>query len=149
MRDRIIHRPNVFSPEEWEELSREEQIQWHRDDAARQPKGPAPSPLIFLQQYDEGHITKTGFGLGVFEHLTEDNVEEFIDGCRPEVFEVLRQQAEEMPLDIDEYGWSQYVIARMVCYAPWATSEEVEAAEAKWRYRIRTGLKLFRTHISN
>src|SRR5207253_8311413 len=139
--ERIIWRPNAISPEEWDKMTREEQIQWYRDEATRAPKAPPPHPLVWQQHYLEGRISEGELWSDVFQHLTENNVEEFITGCCPKVLDILSRKAEEMPGDIDEYGWTQYVIARMILYAPWVAPEEAAASEARWRRRIREGVK--------
>jgi hypothetical protein len=142
--ERLIWHPNEISPEEWNELSREQQIQWWRD---RQPKHvPVKNPLRHINYFKEGKQTLVGVIAGIFDHLTDENIMEFIDNCPAEVMHALISKAETMPPDGDDNGWEQVLVFSGACYAPWVTAEEIKESERRQRQDFRDGIRVFRAH---
>ena len=142
---RIVWRPNSFTPEEWDALSRDEQIQWYKDN---KPKDRLPSnPQQAVEAYFEGALTDGEFQFRVFERVTEDNVQEFVEKCPPDVQIFLRQQTLDYPPDEDDEGWGQLRIIQSYCYSPWAepTREEIQEAEKESIRLVRQGVRLFRS----
>jgi hypothetical protein len=62
--ERLIWRPNEVSPDEWDRLSRNQQIQWWKDHAT--PPKPPPHPLRAVALYHEGKITRSEIPFLVF-----------------------------------------------------------------------------------
>ena len=141
MSDRLIYRPNHFTPDEWDNLSREQQIRWWKD---RQPKRSSPHPRKGLRLYAKGTITKAEIPGFVFDNLTEDNLEEFIGSCPEDVLQLLRNTAASFPADGDDQGWSQLVRIQGVCYPPWVTQEEIRQELQERDRRFREGVRVLR-----
>lgn len=143
MNERLIPRPNAFSIESWEALSREEQIRWWKaqPQPERRPFTSATIPrLERMCNWAELMIT-------VFENLTEDNVQEVLAGCPPHIFLALRKESDELPLDSDDDGWNRLLFGKAICYAPWVTDDEIREFELESRRSFRDGVRLFRKHI--
>ena len=149
MKERIIWRPNEITPEVWDTFSREQQIQCWKEHTARTPKEPPAHPLRAQRLYDAGHITKCEISRYVFEHLTEDNIQEFLHGCSDEILCHLRQEVEELPANDDQPGWSRIVFHQMGSYFPWVTNDEIQRAKEERDRRFREAVKLFRAHLQN
>jgi hypothetical protein len=146
----IIYRPNSFTQEEWDALSRDEQIRWW---GGRKPKDAAPpNPLRAVERYRQGIVTKVEFYRLVFERLTEGNVREFVEKCPADLRLLLSQDAANYPPDDDDERWGQCRRIQAVCFRPWdtPTKEEFEAAGRETIRLIRQGVRLFRanTHSS-
>ncbi len=145
MKERLIHRPNEFTAEEWESLTREQQIAWCKTDMARKPKGPPLDPLIYVQMFEEGSLTTFDTAIRVFEHLTVGNLATVIAGCSPPALSALTEVAARFPGDSDDLGWTQKLFVRMVAYAPWVTAEDIQRIEEQQSRQLRDGVRLFRT----
>src|SRR4051794_27763418 len=124
MNERLIYRPNSFTPEEWDALSRDQQIKWWKDQTSREPKGLPIHPLRAVRLYRKGIITQAEILSVAFMHLTEENMQEFLDGCPAEVLQKLQETVDLLPANDDDQGWSQLVSIEAGSYAPWVTDEE-------------------------
>ena len=136
MKDRPILRPNAISPNEWDNLSRENQIQWWKDHST--PTKPS-HPLRAITLYKKGMIAKSEIPIFVFERLTVDNVREFIEGCPTELLTLLQAKAKKLPADDDDDGWKNVIIHHGAKYAPWIPMEDIREAEEESDRRYREG----------
>jgi hypothetical protein len=146
MNERLIWRPNALTPDEWDNLTREQQIKWWKDQENREPKIPSPNPLWAAQLYRQGKITKADVSTIVFENLTEKNLWKFLDGCPADVLQELREVADQYPADDNIQAWEKLVSIAIACYAPWVSVEEIRQGQQERRLRFRQGIRLFRTH---
>ena len=139
-----IYRPNAIASEDWAKLSREQQVQWWKD---REPKTRAPSkPIRGIELYNTGIITKAELPCFVFERLTEENVQGFMDSCPPDIVFYLRDNVRRLPPDDYDEGWRQLISIGGVLYAPWVTEEEIRQSQEESSRRFREGVRLFRVH---
>ena len=116
MKQRIIWRPNSFSIEEWDRLSREEQIRWWKD---REPKPGLPRhPLEVAGLYERGVVTKHEVGTFVFLRLTDENVHEFLEGFPVDLLTEVQSHADRLPADDDDKAWGELVFFVAACYSP-------------------------------
>jgi hypothetical protein len=144
MNERHIWRPNSFTPEEWEKLSREQQITWWKDQVEPEPKGPAIHPLWAVRGYAKGIITKAECLAFVFTRLTEGNEKEFLVGCPADVLRQLQEEADRLPANDDDQGWGQLISIESACYFPWVTDQEIQQGQKETRRRFREGVAVFR-----
>ena len=142
MNERPIWRPNSFTVEEWENLGREEQVQWWKAQNIRSP--PAP-PSKGIELYLKGAITLIELPGFVFGRLTLQNVEQFLLTCPADVLELLRRQSDRLPAEDDDEGWGTMRTFRSGCYAPWVSEEEIKESQLESDRRFRQGLKVFRS----
>lgn len=147
MNERQIWRPNSLTPEEWGNLSREQQITWWKDREGNREPSPAILPLRAVRLYHKGIITRAEFPSFVFGRITEDNVQEFLDGCPSIELQQLRDEANRLPATDDKEGWSQLISIESACYAPWVTDEEILQGQQERSRRFREGVQVFRTAI--
>lgn len=145
MKERIIDRPHSFTVEEWEKLSREDQINWWRTQSQKSDDR-SPHPLRFVQLYEEGTITKNEMLNAVFERLIAENVREFLNGCSTEVLRNLRQEVAKLVAEFPEEGWGDLMRTQGCVYAPWVTKEEIRRHEEERNRRYFEGIKNFRIH---
>ena len=146
MNERLIWRPNAFTPEEWDKLSRDQQIVWWKDQEDREQKGPPMHPLRATRLYRKGIITEAEISTFVFVHLTEENVQEFLDACPADFLQQLREKAGQLPANDDNQGWGQLVSIEGVSYLSWVSGEEIQQRQQERRRRFREGVQTFRTH---
>lgn len=146
MKDRPIWRPNTISAEDWDNLSREEQIRWWKDNS---PSAKPLHPLTAITQYQDGKITKFEIPIYVLERLTVDNVKVFTDGCPPEFLKLLQAEADKLPADDDDDGWGNVPIFHIATYAPWVSAEDIKKANAERVEPYREGVRLFREHLDS
>ena len=140
-----IWRPNAITPEDWAKLSREQQIRWWKK--VREPRNlPAPDPARGVELYSTGIITKAELPCFVFERLTEENVQGFMDSCPPDIVLYLRDDVRRLPPDDYDEGWRQLISIGGVLYAPWVTEEEIRKSQEESSRRFREGVRLFRAH---
>jgi hypothetical protein len=142
MSERPIWRPNSFTPDEWNRLSREDQIRWWKD---RQPKPQRLDPMKAIRLFRMGTITALEMPGFVFVNLTKENVQQFLGGCPSEELQVLRQKAASLPANADEEGWSRLVSIQSACHDPWVTEDEIRQDRQETDRRFRQGVELFRT----
>lgn len=141
MSEQRIFRPNSFTPEQWDELPRKQQVQWWKD---QEQKGRDPQPLRAVSLYRRGVITKSAVPTAVFGSLTTKNVAEFIAGCPTDIMQLLRDSADELPADGDDQAWAKLICIFGGSYHPWVTQEEIEAARRDGNRRFREGVQIFR-----
>jgi hypothetical protein len=141
-----IWRPNSFTPDEWEKLSREKQLQSWKD---RPSTGPSLHPLNAVRLYDKGVITHAEIRIFVFENLTDRNIHEFFADCPVDVMLQLQQSVSQLPADDDADGWAKMVRISGICYAPWVTPDEIRQDQAERDRRFREGVRLFRFALRN
>jgi hypothetical protein len=141
MTQRPIHRPNSFTPEEWDRLSREEQIQWWEK---QQPEAEHLGPFEAVLLYRKGHLTAGELPVFVFDHLTDEHGRKLFAASPYEVLQLLRRTAASLPADDDEEGWRQLVRIESVCYPPWVTEEEIRRSRQDRDRRFREGVRIFR-----
>jgi len=145
-----IWRPNSFTSDEWNKLSREEQIRWWKaqDSEHEEPRErPSQHPLRAIEMYQDGIIAKAELPTFVFERLTPDNATEFVAECPSEFVVQLQERVNDLPGDDDDEGWSSLISIRGVLYAPWVTEEEIRAAEDEQDKRFRSGVRVFRNAV--
>lgn len=109
-------------------------------------------PWVRITVYQDGMITKTGIPVFVFEHLTPDNVGEFIDSWPTELLTLLQAAGKKLPAEDDEDdddGWKNVNIHHGGTYAPWVPVEEIREAEAENDRRYREGVRLFREYLDS
>jgi hypothetical protein len=145
MSDGPIWRPNSVSPAEWDRRSREQQIEWWK---AKERNRPAADPLRVADLYHKGIITEAEISAFVFEKLTEENVQSFLDRCPSDVLLQLRQDSESLPADGDDPGWAKLLRFGIVCYAPWVTEQEIRHGQQERDRRFRQGVQVFRAYGS-
>ncbi|WP_146115652.1 MULTISPECIES: hypothetical protein [Pirellulaceae] len=142
MNDRPIWRPNCFSIEQWEQLSREEQIDWWN--ASQQTLDGTRSPNHAADLYARGVITKNEVFLYVFERITVENVKSFLVTCPQEILNWVMDGANRLPSDGDDKGWDEFGLTSGRTYAPWLSDAEVRSAEEEHRKQLREGVRIFR-----
>jgi hypothetical protein len=143
-KERLIWRPNEISPEEWDALSREEQIQWWKDLEASRPKRAKPHMIHAVDVYNRGDITKTEFGNYVCRLAIRDEMEEFIRLCPPDLMAEIKRMLANHPGD-DQTKWPRtFYIA---CYAPWVTAEQIEESKRKEQEQTWNGIRILKEFI--
>jgi hypothetical protein len=138
----LIWRPNCFSPQEWDRLSRDEQIHWWRDQTT--PSGLPLDPIKVVELYRRGVITLNEFTISVFKYMTESNILDFLRDCPEDLLIALRKESDRLPADDDAPGWGRLITISSASYVPWVTPEEIERCREEQRARYRDGLRLFR-----
>lgn len=145
MNDRPIWRPNCFSPEQWQSLSREEQIHWWTEkNGGQQAEDGARSPNRATDLYARGVITKKDVPLYVFERITVENVKSFFVFTPQEIRELVIDAASQLPPDGDEKGWNDLRQLSGRSYAPWVSNAEVMSADEAQHRQLREGVRIFR-----
>jgi hypothetical protein len=143
----LIFRPNSFTRDEWDNLSREQQIQWWKD---QQPKSVRPvDPLRFVEHYSKGITTRNELKFAVFRCIVPANIHAFLDGCPPDILQDLNQFATTFPEDDDEQQWQQTIFIQGRTEAPWTTAEEIEKEDEERKKCFREGLRIFRENTRN
>jgi len=143
-KERLIWRPNDIPLEEWEALSREEQIQWWKDLEESRPKRAKPHMLKAVEVYNDGNITQNEFGGLVCKLAIRDEMEEFIRGCPPDLMAEIKRMLAHYPGD-DQTKWPRtFCIA---CYAPWVTPQQIEESQRKEQEQIWNGVRLLKEFI--
>jgi hypothetical protein len=143
----IIWRPNCFTREEWDGLSREQQIQWCKDHwhEGRSPRDPRQyNPLRPVRLYENGTLTQSELVHYVFEHITQDNVDAFLSECPADILLRLRRCANKFPNDDDEERWGRFYFIEGRCFPPWVSAEEIQKADEERMQYFREGLRVFR-----
>jgi hypothetical protein len=146
MDERLIWRPNAITPDEWDNLGRDQQIKWWKDHTDREPKSTAIHPFRAAQLLREGLITKARFSRFVFQHLTDENVQEFLDAISADVLQQLREEADLLPANDDTPCWDGMIHIESGFYPPWVSADEIKLSEDKRRLDFRHGVHVFRTH---
>lgn len=150
MKDRPIWRPNCFSTDQWEALSREEQVQWWNVENESQQAADGPrSPSRAAELYTRGVITKTGAALYVFERITVENVNSFLATCPQEILQLVIDGARRLPSDHDDEWWKELRLSSGTSYAPWVSEEEVKSAEEELCKQLREGVRIFRAAMKS
>jgi hypothetical protein len=145
MADRPIWRPNAYSKDKWNALSRDEQIQWWKRQAA--PKSP-PSPLKIVKLFERGIVTENHLCIAVLESLTDTNIREFVEGCPANILQVISHYAQKCPNDDDDTGWEQKMqIASTPYHPPWVTEDEIKQSRLETDRRFREGVRLLRHQL--
>jgi hypothetical protein len=139
---RIIQRPNCLTSQQWEALSREEQIAWWISRAPVQEPSHR-GPLEHLASYQQGALTDAELQTCVFESLTELNVME-LDRYPEDLLQALAATSAELPADDDETGWCQMIRIFGGMYAPGVTPQDIQQAEESQSRRFREGVGVFR-----
>ena len=145
MSERIIWRPNEVSPDQWDAMTRAEQIAWWKDREARKPISPKPHMMKAIALYSQGNITLTDFCTFAISHATADEIGEFIAECPPELMTALTQRLALYPEDAED-EWPRTFQIRS--YAPWVTSDEIKAFEQEEENRFRDGVRVLREYFS-
>jgi hypothetical protein len=117
MKERLVWRPNNISPEQWEKLSRDEQISWWQEREPR-PVCPPSHPSSFVKHYQQGILTAHEFALDLFESLTEENGAGFLETCPEDLLSLLQERAAAYPDAEDDEAWRQMMTIRAGCYPP-------------------------------
>ena len=143
MSEHFIWRPNHFTQEEWACLSRNDQIEWWKQQANRHPQS---DPLKALALYQSGIITDSEMCCFVFDRLTAENVDGFLRECPDPFLQRLQRVAETFPDDDDDEGWQRVGRIGIATYFPWVTKEEIQEAKRKEDRRLREGVIVFRAN---
>ena len=145
MAERIIWRPNSFTVEEWEGLSREQQIDWWKNPSSQGFQQSSPHPSRAIKNLRNDFITEKEFLWYVYRTLTPSNLPEFIADCPQHLLSLLKDDAHQFPPDNDDEGWSNVIFIHAgACYAPWVTREDIEAGRREEHRRLREGVRLIR-----
>ncbi len=83
-----------------------------------QPKSSAIHPLKAVRQFCKGIITKAELSSFVFDRLTKENVQEFLDGCPADILQYLKESANRFPANEDNQGWDQLICIEGASYFP-------------------------------
>jgi len=122
-RDHLIWRPNAIAPDDWEALTREEQIAWWK--AQQKPPGLKRHMKEAIALYDEGNITLGDFISLVYKLAVPEEIEEFVRVCPPDMLAALKESL--AIYGDDEKAWPRtYSIA---AHFPWVTPEEIEKSK--------------------
>lgn len=147
MSEPLIYRPNSFSPEAWDALTRDEQIEWWKNQTTSTSYS-SGSPLRVVQLYERGVYSMSEVPFQILTRLTQDNVFEFFKECPRHFIQFVAQVAAELPKDDDDIEWEQLRFIHAGSYDSWVTSEEIELDQSKIKKRIRTGTKIFRNAVT-
>ena len=143
MRERLIFRPNSITVDEWEKLTREEQIRCCKE---RQPKR-QPFDISRLLK-NANAINSNELAFMILENLTEDNVREVLSACPLEVMQSLQANTASLHPDSDDESWSKDMYVKCVSYAPWVTADEIRQIVLEEKRKFRNGVRLFRKNAS-
>jgi hypothetical protein len=138
MKERPIWRPNAIPADEWEAMSREEQIACWK--ANREPPSPKRHMSQAIRYYEEGNLTQSEFCLWVIRFATRQEIEEFVAQCPSELMSVLKDY-------LGKYGEDESRWPRTYCmrsYFPWTTPEEIEESERREHEQIWSGVRLLK-----
>jgi hypothetical protein len=145
-KERLIWRPNEIPLDQWERMSREDQIKWWKDhqeqDSQEQPP-PKPHMKKAISLYDRGEITQTEFCTWVMKYAALEEIEEFVRVCPPELMSKLKE-------DLDQHGQDETKWPRtyyMASYAPWVTAEAIEESRRREQEQIWNGVRLLKAHL--
>jgi hypothetical protein len=139
---RIIWRPNEIPLEQWEAMSRADQIQWWKD--RQGPPDPRPQMKKAIRLYHRGIITQHEFPQFVAKWATPDEIESFVRDCPAELLARLHEE-------LDHYGPDETRWPRTFhsgCYAPWVTPEEIKEAQRQEQESIWNGMRLLKAYFS-
>jgi hypothetical protein len=107
-------------------------------------KEAASLPLSKLfELYERSLITISEFSLEVFQCLSERNVYEFLEKCPSELRWLVAKQADRLPADDDDSGWTRFRVPLAVRFYP-LESKEYEAANRRLTRQVRSGVAVFR-----
>jgi hypothetical protein len=140
----LIWRPNRIPLAEWENVSREEQIQWWKD--RQEPYG-KPHMKRTIKLYEKGAITLHEFPLFVCRNATEEDIPAFLEVCPAELLNALKDRLMQLPADDDDSGWPQVKWIGSACYAPWVTGEEIQESNRQRDQDFRNGVRLLRKYF--
>ena len=79
MKERLIWRPNRSPPDQWEGMTRAEQIAWWKEN--RLPPNPKSHVVTAISHYEEGTIAQSYFLVLVANLAAPEEIEEFIRVC--------------------------------------------------------------------
>ena len=139
-------------PEGWSELDTVAQVEtWKSVMEKSLLESPPTIPIRLASLYKRGVITLTEFNYQVFHHaLREENVDDFLDECPPDVLNELTTIIAKLPGDDDESGWPQFGSSADPRYPNWLTDEFWDAIcklELGWYYekrRYKEGVRVLR-----
>lgn len=140
-KERLIWRPNAVSPEAWEAMSREEQINWWK--AQRSPARPKSHVKEAISHYAKGHFTEIDFVTFVSEHVEPEEIEEFVRACPPDLLAILRDA-------LADYGEDESVWPRTFhagSHFPWVTPEEIGESTRRKQEQIWRGVRLLKEYF--
>jgi hypothetical protein len=145
-KERLIWRPNGISLDQWEKMSREDQIKWWKDHQEKdRQESPRPKPHMkeAISLYDRGVITQTEFCVRVAKSAALEEIGEFVRECPPELMSTLKE-------DLDQYGpdesrWPRYY--SIASFWPWVTPEEIEESRRREQEQIWNGVRLLKERL--
>jgi hypothetical protein len=137
-KDRLIWRPNELSTEDWEAMSRAEQINWWKARTERVPPKRRMSEAIRL--YQEGNITSGEFATLSMRLAALDELDEFVRACPPELLMTLRDSL--AAYGDDEAAWPRTFF--MGSHFPWVGAEEIEDSNRREQEQIWRGVRLLK-----
>jgi hypothetical protein len=143
--ERPIWRPNEIPPLEWERIPRADQIKWWKD---REPSPGKKLPMKrAVQLFRRGVITLLEFSAWVIANAAEDEIEEFVQICPPDLMAALQETLARAPADGDAEGWASRIFIHTRVYAPWVTQEEIKESERRDHEQYWAGVKLLRARL--
>src|SRR5262249_7287307 len=128
-------------PQEWEDMTREEQIRWWKDHELLPPPKPHMKKAISL--YNERHITQHDFCTFVAKFAVPEEIEEFVQKCPPELMKVLKEGL--AAYGPDESIWPRTYYA--ASYFPWVTAEEIQDARCREQEQIWSGVRVLKKYL--
>jgi hypothetical protein len=140
--ERIIWQPNEIPLEEWEAMSRADQINWWK---SRQAKTLHKKPHMkrAIDLYNKGTLTETGFFTFVATNAVPKEIEQFVKVCPPDLLAKLKEYLTEH--GEDEQKWPRTYSIRT--YFPWVTPEEIEETERREQEQLWNGVRLLKAYF--
>ena len=141
-RERLLWRPNEISREEWEAMSRADQIKWWKD---HQDKTPYTKPHMIeaVELYNKGFITQMEFSSFVAKSIAPEELEEFIQACPPDLLAVLKESLASY--GDDETKWPRTF--SIASYVPWITTEEINESRRQEQEQIWRGVRILKEYF--
>jgi hypothetical protein len=142
-KERIVWRPNAIPAEQWDAMSRADQIQWWED----RQELPCPKPHMreAIGLYERGDLTGTEFTVWVMRYACLEEMADFLRECPPELLaritETLTQYGD------DETQWPRTY--HLACYAPWIAADKIKAAQRREQEEIWNGVRLLKKFFSS
>lgn len=143
MKERLIWCPNEISLEEWEAMSRDDQIAWWKKDI--EPDGPRQKIHMVkaIELYQEGSITGMELVSWAMKYAAVDEIEAFVAACPPDILADLKEH-------LAHYGPDEPKWPRTFCmssYFPWVTPEEIAESKRKEQEQIWAGVRLLKEYF--
>lgn len=106
MKERIIYRPNCFTLEQWEALSREVQITWWNEEASKPGAPKITKILAGLQRMSFGNSEAARF---IIYNTNADDITAGFTIIPEDIVKFIRGEIRNTPSDSDDKAWAQIV----------------------------------------